>query len=122
MDTMYSLAYYLNNSYYNSLSYKDLILEKEWNTGVYMNSYQDIKDSTLTAKVGLLDLQDLKFNNEINSYFLLTGENNLNYLYGNELITSKSNISRSIRPCITINNGKIISGEGSLQSPYVVEG
>ena len=122
LDTMYSLAYYLNNIYYNSLSYKELIVDSEWNTGLYINSYQDIRETKITAKVGLLSLENLKFNNGLSGYFLLNGIDTFSYLYGNELVTSKPNISRRIRPCIVIQNTNVKSGDGSLESPYVVEG
>ncbi len=122
LDTMYSLAYYLNNIYYNSLPYKEMIIDSEWSTGLYVNSYQDIAESKITTKIGLLSLEDLKFNNELSEYFLLNGIDTSSYLYGNELVTSKPNISRKIRPCIVIQTATVKSGDGSLENPYVVEG
>lgn len=122
VDTMYSLAYYLNTIYYNSLPYKDKLLDTEWNTGIYTSSYKDIESTKLTAKIGLYSIQDLKFNNELSEYFLLNGVDTFSYLYGNELVTSKPNISRKVRPCITIQNSGISSGDGTLTNPYVVEG
>lgn len=121
-DTMYSLAYYLNSLYYNSLPYKDKLLDTKWNTGVYQNSYKDIEENSLEAKIGLYSLEDLKFNNELQDYFLLNGVDTFSYLYGNELVTSKPNISRKIRPCITIQKASIKSGDGSEENPYVMEG
>ncbi len=121
LDTKNSLAYYLNNNYYNSLSYKNLLIEKQWNTGVYLTSYEDITKSTLKAKVGLLDMANLKFNNKLQDYFILNGINKNVYLYGNELVSTKPAIYRHIRPAISIKKSKILNGDGSLDKPYILE-
>lgn len=122
LDNKYSLAYYLNNNYYNSLTYKDLLIDNEWNVGAYNSSYKDISSAKLSAKVGLLSLNDLKFNNTISDYFMLNGTDNGVYLYSNELVVSKPAISRRIRPCIVIESVSSKSGNGTIDSPYIVEG
>lgn len=119
INSKYSLAYYLNMVYYNKLSYKDKLVSKKWDAGVFETSYEDINKSSVEAKVGLLNYNDLKFNNTLSNYYLMTSYDNGVYLYDSELVTSKPAISRAIRPAIRIENK--VSGKGTLESPYVVE-
>lgn len=117
-----SLAKYLNNDFYNSLSYKNLLLDTVWYTGEYNNSYKDIYISQINAKVGLSSVTDLKFDN-VQNYYLLNGtKENKIYLYGDTLIESKPTLSRAIKPSICIKKGKLKQGQGTLEDPYVLEG
>lgn len=118
-----SIANYLNTTYYDSLSYKKLLLEDEWYNGTYKNSYKDILNDKVTAKVGLLNINDLKFNSEITNYLLMTDNNDkLVYTYGEIVKTGKPAIYRNIRPCISISRDITIkSGNGSINDPYQVE-
>ena len=117
-----SLAKYLNNDFYNSLSYKDLLIEKEWFIGEYNTSYKDIKSEKVKAKVGLTSVEDLKLDYSVNNYYLLNGlsEGKI-YLYNNYLIESKPTLSRGIKPSIYIKKTKVKSGTGTLKDPYVLE-
>lgn len=116
-----SLAKYLNGEYYESLSYKEKLIDTTWYTGEYKDSYKDIMEKTVNAKVGLTSIIDLKLD-DATSYYLLNGlDNNKIYLYDNELIESKPTLSRGMKPSICIKNTKIISGDGTIDSPYVLE-
>ena len=42
---------YLNDTYLNSLSYKDMIVDNTWYIGKYKDSIKDIKTDTVKAKV-----------------------------------------------------------------------
>lgn len=119
-----SLAYYLNNTYLNSLSYKDKLLETTYNIGSY-ESYENISSKAISAKVGLMDVRDVKLNNidTESSYYIMTpGDTNYTYMVGSSLRQSKITISRNIKPAISIANSKIESGKGTLTDPYVLEG
>lgn len=115
-----SLAYYLNNPFLNSLSYKDLIIESEWNIGSYVNTYEDITSNKVRAKIGLYDLMNLKFDNEVQNYFLLNGISNGVYLYGNETIITKPAIYQGIRPAFRINKKNATSGSGTKDNPFIL--
>lgn len=115
-----SLAYYLNNAFLNSLSYKDLIVESEWNIGSYVNTYEDITSNKVRAKIGLYDLMNLKFDNEVQDYFLLNGISNGVYLYSNETIITKPAIYKGIRPAFRINKKNAISGSGTKDNPFIL--
>jgi len=118
-----SLADYLNTTYLDSLSYKDILIEDEWYNGVFKDSYKDIKDDKVKAKVSIPNMMDLKFNSDITNYLLMTANNDgLIYTYGEIIKTGKPGIYRNIRPCISISlKNKIESGNGSYEDPYILE-
>ncbi len=124
VDSPNSLAEYLNTTYLNSLSYKNLLLDTKWNNGSY-TSYKDVTKSTVTSKVGLLNVSDVKTNN-INSadnYFIITpGDTYYEYMVGATLKQSKITISRSVKPTISISLTNIESGKGTVSDPYILEG
>ena len=116
-----TVAGYLNKTYYDSLEYKDLLKEVAWNTNKYNGSYSNEND-TVKAKVGLLSINDIKFNNELNNYYLSSYNDEYVYVYGDVLKESKPTTMRNIRPCIAISDDvNISSGDGTSDSPYVVE-
>ncbi len=119
-----SLAEYLNTTYLDSLSYKDILLDTKWYNGSY-KSYKDVTKSTVTSKVGLLNVSDVKTNNidTADNYFIITpGDTYYEYMVGSTLRQSKITISRSIKPAISINLTKIESGKGTATDPYILEG
>lgn len=119
-----SLAEYLNTTYLDSLSYKDLLLDTSWYNGSY-TSYKDVTKSTVTSKVGLLNVRDVKTNNidTADNYFVITpGDTYYEYMVGSTLRQSKITISRSIKPAISISLTNIESGKGTSADPYVLEG
>ena len=114
-----SVAYYLNNEYYNQLEYKDII-EKQ--TYKYKNEESN-NELTFTGFVSIPTIKDIKFNNNGNSYFLMNSFDKDNvYVFDGNTITSKHNISRSIKPVITIKNSIINKGDGTINNPYTMEG
>ena len=119
-----SLAKYLNTTYLDSLSYKDLLLDTKWYNGSY-TSYKDVTKSTVTTKVGLLNVSDVKTNNinTADNYFVITpGDTYYEYMVGSTLRQSKITISRSIKPTISISLTNVKSGKGTAADPYVLEG
>lgn len=130
-DTIYgSLAYYLNHTYLNSLSYKDLILNSYYYNGYYSEendfSLEDIYKDEIDTKVGLLSIGDIVLNQELNNYFTSTGlSKSSTSVYINQKgaeITSKKVTSKAnIIPCITIKKDKLTKGTGTQEDPYRTE-
>jgi len=117
-----SLAYYLNNTYYDSLSYKDLIKDTTWYTGLYDGSYTSIKDKSITAHVGLLNVSDIKLSTALTPYYLLNAQDlERIYTYSNTLTSAKGTLSKGIKPVITIATRTIKSGDGTVASPFILE-
>ena len=98
-----SLMKYLNETYLDSLSYKDMIIEDTWYIGEYKNSISDIKSDSVKAKVGIPNLLDYKFNSSVKAYFTSTTNEERIFVYENPLRPGKNTTYRSIRPCITIS-------------------
>ena len=122
LDSKYSLAEYLNTEYLNSLPYKDLIIESEWFTGEYKESYKDVMSDKVTAKVGLPGILDFKFDSVSNYYLLNGNDSKIYYIADNELLESKPTLSRAIKPSICIKKAKIKDGNGTKEKPYILEG
>ena len=116
-----SLAAYLNNQVINYLSYKDKLIEKEWNVGKISTTYEDITSSKVKAKIGLIDYANLKFDTKLDKYFIMNGAGSNSLLYSKELIPTKPGINHEVSIAIRIKNGKISSGKGTSNEPYVVE-
>ena len=116
-----SLAYFLNTTVLNVLTYKDRLVEKEWNVGLIKDTYEDINSQKVKAKVGVLDYANLKFDTKLDKYFILNGTSNVSLLYSRELVPTKPGINHDVSIAIRIKNGKITSGKGTSNEPYVVE-
>lgn len=113
--TPYSLALYLNNYYLNSLSYKDLLLECDYNIGDLKTDYNDIYSEKIKAKIGLLSIGDINTNSELNNYFLLNRYNDIVISKDGEYSTNK------FRNTICISKDTKFKGNGTLDNPYIVE-
>ena len=117
-----SVGYYLNTSYLDSLSYKGKINNHKWMIGEYKDSYKDINSDRIKAKVGMISINDIKFN-DLNGYYLINGNGEGEvYLYGSSKDTSKSNLARKIIPTIYVDKYKVNSGDGTKSNPYILEG
>lgn len=121
-----SLAYYLNNTYLGNLSYSSIINNNTWkNVNYDLDSediYNDIFKNVITAKVGLLSIGDIFINNELNDFSLMSGRYGLIYNYYNNGNLKGMNITTKnhIVPTININKNLIKEGEGTLESPYII--
>ncbi len=114
-----SLAYYLNNEYYESLAYKDILEENDWYNGSY-DSYNDVFSSTTKSYVGLLNVSDIKKEGLIDYYLMTASNNDKIYLYSDTLINSKPNLLRNVVPTIAIKDLKTSNGAGTDTNPYEV--
>lgn len=119
-----SLAYFLNNTYYENLTYKDLIVTNDWYVGSYDDDFTNVFSDKVSAKVGLFNIADIKLNNEAKNYYLLTKGSD-NKIFGFDmsgyLFESSTTQNRYIKPAITIKKNKIISGSGIMTDPFILE-
>ena len=107
-----SLAYYLNNEYYNNLSYKDIILENNYSDG----------NKDFTAKISIPSIKDPKFGKSENQYYLInSADEESMYVYSDSTATCKSTLAKSIKPVITISKDVLKSGKGDIKTPYIME-
>ena len=130
-DTAYgSLAYYLNHTYLNSLSYKNIILDANYYNGYYgeENNYglEEIFKDEIDTKVALLSIGDVVLNHELDNYFTSTGTyKNSTSLYvqksNGEVTTKKVSYEASVVPCITIQKDNLKVGTGTKDDPYRTE-
>lgn len=125
-----SIAYYLNNNFLNSLSYKDKIKEVNWTNGYYgSNSNYDYKESlntTINTKVALISIGDIKLNNNLENYFTLTGTKDkgsvIYTILSNQKVYTKSVQSKAnIVPAISIEKSLLTKGTGTYDSPLEME-
>ena len=120
-----TLAYYLNNTFLNKLSYKDKIIETNYSNGYYGKEnnfdYANTYENMITTKVALVNIGDIILNNDLSNYFTLTSSSkNNNFIYTiqkdanpySKIISSASYIV----PVITINKNDV-EGIGTLENP-----
>jgi hypothetical protein len=125
------IAHYMNGSYYNSLSYKDYIVDSALNLGEfsedtdykYMNIYMNI----VYNHIGLLNIFDYVSENQLNNYYNLNTTSSVGGIqyvkYSNGFIEEVDvKEARFFVPVISIKRDSINvnSGDGSLLNPYTV--
>lgn len=130
-DTIYgSLAYYLNRTYLNRLSYKNIIIENNYANGYYGEdtSYQieNIFDHMIDTKVALPSIHDIILNDTLDGYFTDTGasqNSSLVYIRKNSGTVSNKSVTAEayVVPCISIAQENLKAGSGSQEDPYRTE-
>lgn len=130
-DTVYgSLAYYLNKTYLQQLSYKNIILENKYTNGFYgednQYNYEDILKQTIDTKVAVPSIGDIILNDTLNGYFVGTGisqNSSLVYVIREKGIVSSKNVTAEayVLPCISISKDNLKIGTGTIQDPYRTE-
>ena len=126
-----NIANYLNNGYYNSLSYKDLIVDSAFNLGEFSEDtdylYLSIYNKINYYHVGLLNIFDYVSENSLNNYYNLNTTSNVGGIqyvkYSNGFIEEVDvKEARLFVPVISIKRASINanSGDGSLLNPYTV--
>ena len=121
-----TLAYYLNNTYLNSLSYKENINNAKWANYYYDNSYSEILNNTIDTKVSLPSIGNIILNNELTNYFTNTGINktsNKVYVINNNgtVTETKTSSKAKVIPCISIKKSILTKGSGTIEDPYETE-
>jgi len=126
----YNIAYYLNNRYLNSLSYKDNLTDCTFYNGELSDeigySYLNLYQKPLTLKVGILNTIDLKSNNGLTDYYLMDKTSDFSemaYVYQSDgkMKESLTNEKKKIVPVVCITKEKLVNGSGSIDEPYVME-
>ena len=103
-----SIAYYLNNDFYNGLKFKDDIVETTFETGNYTNNYKEIESKTVKAKVGLLSIKDFKLDNTDMQYLLLNkASDDEVYAVDKNMYKVSKNLSKAVRPVIRVKSQKV---------------
>ena len=130
-DTVYgSIAYYLNNDFLNSLSYKDKIKEAKWSNGFYNSTnkfdYKDSLSKQIDTKVALMSIGDIYLNPDLNNYFTMTGTSDKStqvYLINeNKKLYSKSVYSElNVVPAISLDKNLLTKGNGTKDKPFEME-
>lgn len=125
-----SLAYYLNNTYLNTLSYKDKIKENKFANGIYNSNtdynYTKVLETTVDTKVSVLSIGNIFLNNTNTNYFLSTGvtkDNNQVYVMQDDykVYNKASTTNLRIIPVISLDKALLTKGNGLIDSPYEVE-
>jgi len=125
-DSKYNtLAYYMNKTFLNNLSYKDIVIGSNYANGYYGKEnnfdYSNTLETTVNTKVALVSIGDIILNHELNNYFTLTSSSkNNNFVYTiqkdsnpySKIISSASYVV----PVITISKGNF-EGTGTLSDP-----
>lgn len=128
--TSNSIAYYLNNTFLNSLSYKNKINKVKWSNGYYGTStnydYKEALQNTVEAKVGSISIGDIRLNNSLTNYLTLTGtisKGTLIYTINSDqkLFTKTVTTKVNVLPTISINIEELKKGTGSYEEPYEIE-
>ena len=103
-----SIKKYLENTYLKKLKYQDKLIEVDFDGE--------------KAKIGLLNNDDLKFNSNLNAYFLSSKEDKGVILYNGSVLKTEISSKRNIRYALGISKDlKIVSGNGSKYAPFIVE-
>ncbi len=112
---------YLNTDIIEELEYKDLLVDCDIYTGKYDNSYENVIKDSVKGKIGLQSIIEPIFNKEKTNYYFSTPyDNETAYIYNSAVYNAKSGIIRNISLNVCINKDKLVSGNGSLDNPYVV--
>ena len=130
-DNEYVLMTYDNiidylNSFYESLSNKEYILNSTWYTGSYgtegMYDYKNIYTNSYEGYVSLPSIGDM-FLFDTNDIYMITPGDEMVYTIQNYSLfgDTKENKLR-IRPVIYVNNLVTVSGNGTIDNPYKIEG
>jgi len=125
-----SVAYYLNNTFLNTLSYKDKLKETKWSNGYYGSTanynYEEALKTTIDTKIALLSIGDIIPNGELKDYYTTTGS----ALKGTMIYTIKENkkpvtkymnSELNIVPTICLDKKVLTKGNGTIDSPFEME-
>ncbi len=128
--TKNTIGYYLNNDFYKNLKDNSLIVKSPFYNGAFSDytkfNYQNIYNSNINCFVGLPNYGEL-YVNEYENVFLNTRpygiDTKITYTINENKLLYTNYVSKElkIRPVIYLKNTNILSGNGSSESPYVLE-
>ena len=125
-----SIAYYLNKTFLNSLSYKNKIKEVKWSNGYYGSEtkydYKEALSNKVDSKVALISMGNIILNNELKDYYTMTGSiKNGTMVYAinenKKLFTKYIGTELNVVPVISIEKDLLTEGNGTINSPYEME-
>ncbi len=125
-----NLLYYLNNTYYNSIKNKKMILSGNFYSGTYSlenNDYRSCMKEVKKLKVGFLSVSDIFAFDVADTFLLTTSPDNEFSIYSvkddHTLYENSITEEMSIRPAIYLKGDlNIIGGTGTYLDPYKIEG
>ena len=124
--TKNTVGKYLNNTFLDSLDVKDSVVNSNWYIEVLSLAnldYSTLKNTKVSAKVGMLTMGDMYVNESENVLTILKGmeaTNIINVINENgnffgDTISAKYNV----KPAFSLKYDlTIVSGEGTMDSPY----
>lgn len=123
-----NIAYYLNTTYLNSLSYAHLLVDNYFFTGEVSTEmgyhYRNIYQNQVVCKVGLLNIFDYVSNNSFNDYFHMNTTSSVGGIqystYSNGLLeeVDVTEIKHFV-PVVSIQKASIKAGDGTMNNPYI---
>lgn len=119
-NTRSSVYEYLNEEYIKELN-KEYLIESNFYNGYFISTIKTLFTKT-NAYIGMPYLLDL-YLNDVNDYALTTY--NSSYLYNiktNGKTYQNTFGTYNIRPVINIKNNLNITGSGTINNPYIIEG
>ena len=125
-----SIAYYLNNTYLNSLSYKDKIKETKWSNGYYNNNtnydYTNALKDKVDTKVALMSIGNIFLNPSLHNYFTMTGQvskGTMVYVINEDkkIYPKQIGSSTNVVPTISLDKNILTKGNGTINSPFEME-
>lgn len=125
-----TLAYYLNKTYLNKLTYSNIIDETQFANGIYNNTsnydYTKVLNTTVPTKVTVLSIGNIILNPTNTDYFLSTGvdkNSSLVYVMQNDFqLSTKTSLSNlKVIPVISIKKDLLIKGNGTKENPWEVK-
>lgn len=130
VNTRTNIAYYLNNTHYFKLTYKDYLQDFPVYTGEisdeeglsYLNQYK----ASVPVKMGLLSIADLKMNQNLTDYYLSNTTSSVGdsgYIYDGTGILKEGDVAveKHLVPTVAILKTSIKQGDGSKTNPLKVE-
>lgn len=124
-----NIGYYLNNTFYHSLGYADILSDCNFYTGEVSNEtgfkYTNIYSDVVTAKVGLMNLFDYNSNTQLDNYYFMnttSSVGSMGYVYHNTGLLEEDKVTeeRHVVPVVCINKNLVKAGTGSLSDPFLV--
>lgn len=94
---------YLNNEFFKKLDYKDLLQDTTIYTGYYNNKENDLTKEKITKKIGIPNILDIKFDNEVTNYYLPNKINIFALIYNNPIIYGDTKKEHETRYTITLS-------------------
>ena len=94
---------YLNNEFFKKLDYKDLLQDTTIYTGYYNNKENDLTKEKITKKIGIPNILDIKFDNEVTNYYLPNKINTFALIYNNPIIYGDTKKEHETRYTITLS-------------------